>query len=381
MKTVFNVRDYGIIHDTNALQTEKIQGVLDIAGKEGGIVVFPAGNYRTGGLLLHSRTEVHLESGASLIGSEDPEDYQVFPIPEGVLLHTDMEMVPGYFAERKNVRAEYRRALISAYGEEDITITGEGENSAIDGMDCFDPEGEEHIRGPHGIFLSNCKGVKLHDYVIRNCGNFHHQIDTSDGVSVSMVTILGGHDGFHLHCCRDVDIGNCTIHTGDDCVAGMNLENLHIHDSDLNTSCQVFRIGGNHILVENCRLWGPGIYPYRKSVVIDRDHILPRTQGHHDINSLIEYFASEAFPIDASGDIELRNCTIENPGKLLFYDYTASTADHGCHFCKGAPLRSVVFRDCTINGRCGPSVIHADPCAPLSIRLIHVSGELTSHRE
>ena len=67
MKTVFNVRDYGIIPDTNALQTEKIQGVLDIAGKEDGIVIFPAGNYRTGGLLLHSRTEVHLESGARKI--------------------------------------------------------------------------------------------------------------------------------------------------------------------------------------------------------------------------------------------------------------------------------------------------------------------------
>ena len=87
--------------NTDALLTDGIQGVLDLAGKEGGIVVFPAGNYRSGGLLLHSHTEVHLENGASLIGSENPEDYQIFPIPDGVRLHTDMEMVPVYFTERK----------------------------------------------------------------------------------------------------------------------------------------------------------------------------------------------------------------------------------------------------------------------------------------
>ena len=373
MTAIYNVKDFGILPNTGALLTERIQRVLDLAGKEGGVVVFPAGSYRSGGLLLHSHTEVHLERGASLIGSEDPEDYRVFPIPEGVHLHTDMEMVPTYFIERKNVRVEYRRALISAYGEEDISITGEGGESIIDGMDCFDPEGEEQLRGPHGIFLSNCRRIRLFNYTIRNCGNFHHQLDTNDAVSIDRVTALGGHDGFHLHCCKNVDIGNCTLHTGDDCIAGMNLENLHVHDSDLNTSCQVFRIGGNHILVENCRLWGPGIYPYRRSVVVDRDHILPMTEGHHDINSLIEYFASEAFPTAFSDDIVFKNCTIENPGKLLFYDYSASMADHGCHFCKGTPLRGLTFQDCIIIGKCSPSVIKADPHMPLSLQSIRVS--------
>ncbi len=373
MTRVFNIRDFGIEPDTNALLTEEIQGVLDLAGKEGGTVVFPAGSYRSGGLLLHSHTELHLEKGASLIGSEDPADYRVFPIPDGVRLHTDMEMNPTYFIERNNVRIEYRRALLSAYGEEDISITGEGADSVIDGMDCFDPEGEEHLRGPHGIFLSNCRRVKLSGYTIRNSGNFHHQIDTCESVTADGVTALGGHDGFHLHCCRHVDIGHCTLRTGDDCVAGMNMEDIRVHDSELNTSCQVFRIGGNHILAENCRIWGPGVYPYRASIIMDRDHILPLSEGKHDINSLIEYFATEEAPLASSGDIVLRSCTIENPGRLLYYDHTAGTAANGCHFCKGAPLRDLTIENCTITGRCEPSVIKADPEAPLSLRFAGVT--------
>lgn len=371
-ESIFSLKDFGIIPDVSKLQTEKIQKVLDLAGQNGGKVIVPAGVYRTGGLLMHSRTELYLEKNACLLGSDNPDDYPLFPIPGGVTMHTDMEMIPEYFADRKNVRPEYRRALISAYGAEDISVTGEDETSVIDGADCYDPEGEEHLRGPHGIFLSNCRNIRLCGYTIKNCGNFHHQTDTCENLTVRGLHILGGHDGFHLHCCVNADIADCVVRSGDDCIAGMNMENITVRDCDLNTSCQLFRIGGKHILVENCRLWGPGVYPYRASVVTDRDHIRPQNEGHHDIISLIEYFSSSVYPSTPSEDIVFRNCDVENPGKLLFFEYGADTAE-AAHYCCGAPLKELIFENCRISGDCGPSLVKADKNVPLGITLKNVS--------
>lgn len=371
---VYRLTDFGVVPGCGSVQTEKIQAVLDLAGETGGTAVVPAGVFRTGGLMLRGGTELHLEKNACLLGSDNPADYRVFPVPGNVVMHTDAEMIPEYFAERKNVRAEYRRALISAYGADDIAISGEGVTSVIDGADCFDPEGEEQLRGPHGIFLSNCTNVRLSGYTIKNSGNFHHQLDTCENITVLNVTALGGHDGFHLHFCRNADIGGCTFRTGDDCIAGMNMENITVHGCDLNTSCQLFRIGGNHIRVENCRLWGPGVYPYRKSVVIDRNRIKPLNEGHHDIISLIEYFSSSVYPGAPSCDISFINCEIENTGKILFYEYGADTAE-GAHYCCGAPLAELSFENCRISGECAPSLVKADMSIPLSVTLKNVVCE------
>lgn len=363
---IYRLTDFGVISDCNLIQTEKIQYVLDMAGKTGGVVIVPTGVYRSGGLMMYGGTELHFEKGACLIGSDNPEDYQVFSIPDKVTIHTDMEMIPTYFSERKNIRVEYRRALISAYGSENIAITGEGVDSVIDGVDCFDPEGEENLRGPHGIFLTNCKNVRLCNYTIKNCGNFHHQIDTCENITVKNVQALGGHDGFHLHFCKNADIGNCIIHSGDDCISGMNMDSVMVHDCDLNTSCQLFRIGGNHIHIENCHLWGPGVYPYRRSIVIDKDHIKPLDEGRHNIISMIEYFSSSVFPMKCSDDIVLKSCVIENPGQLLFYEFGAETAD-GAHYCSGTPLAELVLENCQISGQCTPSFVKADSRVPLNV--------------
>lgn len=370
---ICRLSDFGIIPGTDEILTDKIQAVLDKAAEAGGKVIVPAGTYRTGGLLMHGGTELHLERGACLLGSDNPEDYKVFAIPDNMTLHTDMEMIPTYFDERKNVRVEYRRAIISVYGENSISITGEGADSVIDGADCFDPEGEEHLRGPHGIFLTNCKNIKLCNYTIKHCGNFHHQIDTCENITVSNLKVLGGHDGFHLHCCKNVEIKDSIIHSGDDCISGMNMENIEVTGCELNTSCQVFRMGGNRIHIENCRIWGPGEYPYRASVIIDKGHLRPREEWHTDIISLIEYFSSSVYPIASSDGIVLKNCDMENVGKLLFYEYGAETAD-GAHYCAGTPLAELIFENCRISGRCKPSLVKACKEMPLTVVLKNISG-------
>ena len=268
MRMIYDLTACGVTPDAGAPQTHAIQKVLDFCKENGGTVVFPKGTYRVSGLLLYSDTTVLLKSGAVLLGSENCDDYEVFDVPENVSLRTDQELIPQYFGNKK--RAEYRRAMLSAYGARNISIIGEP-GAVIDGQNCFDPDGEEHYRGPHGIFLSNCENVVLKGYTVRHSGNFMHQLDACENVSMTDVTCLGGSDGIHLHCCKNVEINRCVFRTGDDCIAGINVRDLHVNNCVLNSSCQAFRIGGVNILAENCHVYGPGYYPHRVGQIENGD--------------------------------------------------------------------------------------------------------------
>ena len=65
---------YFAARDGKTLSTEAIQRALDDCG-EGETVYFPAGEYLTGALNLHSGTELYIDRGATLQGSTCPEDY------------------------------------------------------------------------------------------------------------------------------------------------------------------------------------------------------------------------------------------------------------------------------------------------------------------
>ena len=368
MSLIYDLTACGIKPDAGAPQTHAIQKVLDFCKENGGTVVFPKGTYRVSSLLLYSGTTVLLRSGAVLLGSENCDDYEVFDVPENVHLRTDQELIPQYFGGKQ--RAEYRRAMLSAYGAHDISIIGEP-GSVIDGRNCFDPDGEEHYRGPHGIFLSNCKDVALKGYTIRHSGNFMHQLDACENVSMTDVTCLGGSDGIHLHCCENVEINRCVFRTGDDCIAGINVRNLHVNNCVLNSSCQAFRIGGVNILTENCHVYGPGYYPHRVTVVRSRTEILPREAGRHNLYSLMIFFASETFPAEEhSHGIVFRNLIVENADQVLYY-----RADSAGDLQSGDRLRELTFENVRFTGLKHSSRVEASAEEPLTVSLRDVTAE------
>ena len=368
MRTVYDLAACGITLDADTPQTQAIQKVLDLCKDNGGTVVFPKGTYRVSGLLIYSGTTVLLKSGAVLLGSENCGDYAVFDVPANVHLRTDQEMIPQYFGDKK--RAEYRRAMLSAYGASQISIIGEP-GSVIDGQNCFDPDGEENYRGPHGIFLSGCKDIVLKGYTIRHSGNFMHQLDACENVTMTDVTNLGGSDGIHLHCCKNVEINRCVFRTGDDCIAGINIRNLHVNNCVLNSSCQAFRIGGVRILVENCHVYGPGYYPHRVTIVKSKTEILPREAGRHNLYSLMIFFASEAFPAqEHSRDIVFRNLIVENADQVLHYH-----ADSSGDLQSGDRLRELTFENVRFVGLKHSSYVEASAEEPLTVYLRDVTAE------
>ncbi|MBQ8576880.1 MAG: hypothetical protein IJ449_02780 [Clostridia bacterium] len=359
---IYILTDHGVKADVDYLQTKEIQNVFDLCREHGGKVVFPRGTYQAASLRMWSDMTLYFESGSRLLGSEECTDYEVYDVPDGVELRTDMEMITQYYGTPWK---EYRRAMISAYGEKNISIIGE-EDSFIDGRNCYDPDGEEGYRGPHGIFITNCENVVLHGYTVGHSGNFMHQLDNCKNTKMTNVTCLGGSDGIHLHCCEDTLIEDCVFHTGDDCIAGINVRNLHVNRCELNTSCNLFRMGGVHILVENCRMWGPGIYPHRMTIVKSRDEILPQEAGRHNMITLVDYFASSNYPDEASRDFVFRNVTIENLEHLLWYHADEGPLQTGTH------LAEMTLENVTLTGLNYPSPVKASTEEPFTLILKNV---------
>ncbi len=74
--------------------------MLDLCKDNGGKVVITTGNYRVSSLRMWSDTTLYLCSGARLEASEICEDYEIYEVPSGVELRTDMEMITQYYENR-----------------------------------------------------------------------------------------------------------------------------------------------------------------------------------------------------------------------------------------------------------------------------------------
>ena len=310
----YYVTDYGVKPDSADLQTAAFQKVFDMCKAEGGMVVVPKGKYHVAALRMWSNTTLYLESGAEIYGSENCDDYEIFPIPEGMEMRSDMELITQYYGKAWDT---YRRAMITAYGEKNVSIIGEP-NSILDGRNCFDPNGEENYRGPHIIFLSCCENVLFEGYTAQHSGNFLHEANNCRNLTMRRVTCLGGSDGIHLHCSENSLIEDCLFKTGDDCIAGINVKDLLVRRCILNTSCNLFRMGGLNIHVEDCYAYGDGYYPHRMTVVKGKNDELPREQGRHNTLWMVEYFSSQNY-VEEPSDLHFKNCVFDNIKGAFFY--------------------------------------------------------------
>ena len=72
----FVVTDYGAVGDGEAKDTAAIQKAIDAAtAAGGGTIYFPAGKYLSVTIFFKNNVALHLEAGATLLGSTDLNDY------------------------------------------------------------------------------------------------------------------------------------------------------------------------------------------------------------------------------------------------------------------------------------------------------------------
>ncbi|WP_166444642.1 glycoside hydrolase family 28 protein [Dyadobacter bucti] len=255
---IFNVRDFGATGDGKTLDTEAInKAIVTCAESGGGRVVVPEGNYLTGTILLKSNITLYLEENATIVGTLDIKQYK------GFLDNKDHKIVSKLNLPQNRMGYIWHRALVLLDSVQNVTITGKG---TIDGSSSTDPEGEEKIRGPHGILIGQSKNVTITDIRIARAGNYNVMCEYVENVKFSNLSILEGYDGIHVRGGKDMIIEHCKIYSRDDAIAGGYWENMLIKNCLLNSSCNGLRLimPATNLEMKDCEIWGPGIFGHRR---------------------------------------------------------------------------------------------------------------------
>ena len=219
------ITDYGVTTDSNVVQTEAIQQVIDkVAAEGGGVVVIPRGTFLSGSLFFRQGTHLHVCEGGKLKGSDRIRDFR--------LLDSRME----------GQNLKYFAALVNADGLDGFTITGKG---TIDGnghsyweefwirrqynRQCTNLEAMR----PRLTYISNCKNVTVQEVRLINSPFWTNHVYHSDHVRYLGCYIYAptngvfaaepqrgapSSDAIDIDFCHDVLVHGCYMNVCDDAV-------------------------------------------------------------------------------------------------------------------------------------------------------------------
>lgn len=306
------------------LMTKRIQFAIDSCVKAGGgTVVFTAGTYISGTIQLKSHVALQFDKGAILQGSEDYKDYE----QDAFIFGTDLS---------------------------DVAISGEG---IIDGVDCFNPKGEEGFRGPHCIRLINCRNISFKDFMIKNSANWAINLRNCSFGEVEKVSIRGGHDGLHTRFCTNFKVYDCDFRTGDDAFAGNDNRDFIVTNCKINTSCNGFRIGCYNLTVKHCQLWGPG------------ESIHKIQKRNNMLAAFVHFSPKDDHPELVSGNWLIEDVTIDQVDHVYVYNYLEGL------WQIGQPVSNLVFKNVKARGVLGAFNIIGDQELKFNMRIEDSSFE------
>ena len=224
--------DFGAKPDGRTLNSASIQAAIDyVSANGGGRVVLTPGMYLCGSIYLKNDVTLHLESGATLLGSLNPWDYVKDPYCKWT-------------------------AFVFAVKQSNIGITGGGT------IDCRGFEVANHMveyvhRGlfddplkldrpqegnrPENIHFRECNNVTVSGITLKNPASWNQQYDQCRNLLIDGITVFAtaywNNDGLDVVDCSDVVVRNCYIDAADDayCFKSHSVDGV-----------------SENILVENC---------------------------------------------------------------------------------------------------------------------------------
>lgn len=246
------------IHDNDKAAIQA--AVNKCAELGGGKVIVPEGEWHTGKIHLKSNVELHLEDGARVIFSDEPDDY-----------------LPCVLVRWEGTECYNYSPLIYANGSDNISITGGGtlmgnggswwhwknlQQPAAERLAGMAADGipvEKRVFGtreaalrPQFIHVINCKNVLFEGFTIMDGPQWTIHPVYCENVTVRDVNVLTrGHntDGLNPDSCKDVLIDGCTFETGDDCVAinsGLNEDGWRVNKPCENVEIRGCTMNGGH---------------------------------------------------------------------------------------------------------------------------------------
>jgi hypothetical protein len=291
---VIDVTRRGVPADGRGDVTSALQALLDAcAAHGGGVVLFPAGLYRTGPLRIGSGTTVHLAAGARLQAADDPALFQ------GELLLID---------HARGVR-----------------LVGAG---VIDGnarhLRALQPEVTHRL---HGIVIRDSEDVRVEGLVLENCCDWNVHVLRSARVAVHHVRLFAHKDGFIADSSRDVDFTDCFALSTDDtamvCARDPRpAERVRVQRGMFGSAGAALKVGSltaapiRDVVFTDCE-----IFDSDRAIAIQTRHPVGAFErvvwrriraeltgrGGEDAGALME-----VRPVEGGGDFRLRDCRVED---------------------------------------------------------------------
>ena len=232
----YNIVDFGAKSDTTVLSTAAIQQAIDACSKAGGgRVVVPAGNYKTGTLVLRSHVNLYLEQGATLYGSTRLEDYRPMKT-DYVSLRTQTATVQLLYADHV----------------EDVSISGYG---TIDGRGrAFKKQSwnDEGITRPHLLRFIQSRDISIEDVTLRNSGCWMQHYLACDRLQIDGIKVFNrnnyNNDALDLDGCHEVVVTGMIADSDDDGITLKSTsprlcENIRISDCVVSSHCNAVKLG------------------------------------------------------------------------------------------------------------------------------------------
>ncbi len=228
----YRVSGFGVKADGITLNTCSIQKAIDYVNeKGGGRLIFEAGNYLTGTFYLKSNVTLHLEHGATLLGSTNPFDYV-----------KDRKI--GWMS------------MIFAVNQENIGITGRGTINgrgfitATNMVDYIhrgiyaDPlklDRPNETNRPQNIYFRECNHVTITGITLRDPASWNQTYDQCKNLYVDSIYVdsksYWNNDGIDIVDCDGVVIKNSYFDAADDVIC--------FKSHDATKMCQ-------NVVVDNC---------------------------------------------------------------------------------------------------------------------------------
>lgn len=249
----YDITKFGVKNDSTILQTKAIQKVIDQAfAKGGGTIVIPKGTYLSGALFFKKKTNLLLQDGAVLKGSDEIKNYPLIP------------------SRMEGQSLDYYAALVNAYGVDGFSISGPGtiNGNGLKFWKTFWTHREDmkkigksstnlEVSRPRLIFIWKCNNVKIQNIKLCNAGFWTTHLYQCNDVLVDHADIRSpfkpvkapSTDGVDIDVCKRVTITNCYISVNDDAIVIKGGKGPTAHKLPQNGIVE-------DVLIENCT-FGP----------------------------------------------------------------------------------------------------------------------------
>lgn len=218
---VATVMDFGARGDGITDDTKAVQSAVDACAVKGIKLIFPAGTFMTGTIILQSNTNIELTSNAVWKGIGTLDAY----------IRQSPKLADGSQAGRT------RGALIYAYDAENISISGQG---MIYGNG--ESEGFDHItnspNNPFGLWMIRCRDVRIDGIQMQNSAFWMQNYVECEHLRINGIRVFNhanlNNDGLDITDCHDVIISNCEIDSSDDALCPKSSSEKGVSDVVIN---------------------------------------------------------------------------------------------------------------------------------------------------